>query len=165
MTVRAVPDRGRAKRRKIGTYQELTDYHVIVFNTRFGYGFQHCFPYSPKWQFRFNFFEQHGAPNSPGFKAAFKTLTFGQKIKINFNFFALFFSWIYLLILGMWRKALTILGITLVLMVIVAFLPDVVGRAIGMAWAVLIALTTNYSYYLEKVKGDTSWNPFAGMRW
>jgi len=122
-------------------------------------------PFSPKWQFRFNFFEQHGAPNSPGFKTAFKTLTFGQKIKVNFNFFALFFSWIYLLILGMWRKALTILGITLVLMVIVAFLPDVVGRAIGMAWSVLIALPTNYSYYLEKVKGDTSWNPFAGMRW
>jgi hypothetical protein len=102
---------------------------------------------------------------TPTFKAAYKTLPFGQKIKVNFNFYALFFSWIYLLIVGMWRKALTILGITLVLMVVVAFLPDVVGRAIGVAWSVLIALTTNYSYYLEKVKGDTSWNPFAGMRW
>ena len=43
--------------------------------------------FSPKWQFRFNFFEQHGAPNSPTFKAAYKTLPFGQKIKVNFNLF------------------------------------------------------------------------------
>jgi hypothetical protein len=121
--------------------------------------------FSPKWQFRFNFFNTYGAPNTPAFKAAYKELPFGQKIKVNFNFFALFFSWIYLLILGMWRKALTILGITIVLMILVWFMPDVVGRGVGIAWSLLIALTTNYSYYLEKVKGDTSWNPFAGMRW
>lgn len=122
-------------------------------------------PLSPKWQFRFNFFNQHGAPNSPGFKAGFKELSWGQKVKINFNFFALFFSVIYLLILGMWRKALVILGISLVLGGLVSFMPDVVARGVSVAWSVLIAITTNYSYYLEKVKGDTSWNPFQGMRW
>ena len=108
--------------------------------------------YSPKWQFRFNFFEQHGAPNSPTFKAAYKTLPFGQKIKVNFNFFALFFSWIYFLILGMWRKALTILGLSIVVMVVAAFMPKAVGNGIAIAWSLLIALTANYSYYLEKVK-------------
>jgi hypothetical protein len=122
-------------------------------------------PYSPKWQFRFNFFTAHGAPNTPAFKAAYKALPFGQKIKVNFNFFALFFGCIYLFILGMWRKALTIVGLTVVLAVVLAFLPDVIGRGVAVAWTLLIALTTNYNYYLEKVKGDTSWNPFQGIRW
>jgi hypothetical protein len=121
--------------------------------------------FSPKWQFRFDFFNTYGAPNSPAFKAAYKALPFGQKLKVNFNFFALFFGCIYLFILGMWRKALTILGLTLVLGVILAFLPDPIGRGIAIAWTLFIALTTNYNYYLEKVKGDTSWNPFQGMRW
>jgi len=121
--------------------------------------------FSPKWQFRFDFFNTNGAPNSPAFKAAYKALPFGQKIKVNFNFFALFFGCIYLFILGMWRKALTILGLTLVLGVVLAFLPDPIGRGIAIAWSLFIALTTNYNYYLEKVKGDTSWNPFQGMRW
>ncbi|WP_313348035.1 DUF2628 domain-containing protein [Stenotrophomonas sp.] len=121
--------------------------------------------YSPKWQFRFNFFATHGAPSSPAFKAAYKALPFGQKIKVNFNFFALFFGCIYLFVLGMWRKALTIVGLTVVLAVVLAFLPDVIGRGMAVAWSLLIALTTNYNYYLEKVKGDTSWNPFQGMRW
>lgn len=122
-------------------------------------------PRSPKWQFRFDFFNAHGAPSSPGFKAAYKALPFGQKIKVNFNFFALFFGCIYLFILGMWRKALTIVGLTVVLAVVLAFVPDVVGRGLAFAWSLLIALTTNYNYYLEQVKGDTSWNPFQGIRW
>jgi RNA polymerase sigma-70 factor (ECF subfamily) len=31
-------------------------------------------PLSPKWQFRFDFFDRHGGPASPGFKPAFKAL-------------------------------------------------------------------------------------------
>lgn len=122
-------------------------------------------PLSPKWQFRFNFFDTYGAPNTPAFKAAYKELPFGQKLKVNFNFFALFFGCIYLFILGMWRKALTIIGITVVLMLVLMFLPDAIGRGVGIAWQLLIALTTNYNYYREKRQGDTSWNPFAGIRW
>ena len=52
--------------------------------------------FSPKWQFRFNFFRQHGAPKNPGFKQAWKALSFGDRLKINLNFFALFFGAIYL---------------------------------------------------------------------
>jgi len=122
-------------------------------------------PLSPKWQFRFNFFDTYGAPNTPAFKAAYKELPFGQKLKVNFNFFALFFGCIYLFILGMWRKALTIIGITVVLMIVLMFLPDAIGRGVGIAWQLLIALTTNYNYCREKRQGDTSWNPFAGIRW
>ena len=80
--------------------------------------------FSPKWQFRFNFFQQHGAPKEPGFKQAWKALSFGDRLKINMNFFAFFFGPIYLLILGMWRKALSVLGISIALGVVTAFLTD-----------------------------------------
>ncbi|HHA2432194.1 TPA: DUF2628 domain-containing protein [Stenotrophomonas maltophilia] len=119
--------------------------------------------FSPKWQFRFNFFRQHGAPKNPGFKQAWKALSFGDRLKINLNFFALFFGAIYLLILGMWRKALVVIGINIALAIITMFLPDVVGRMLFIAMNLLVASSTNYSYYLEKVEGRTSWNPFEGM--
>lgn len=121
--------------------------------------------YSPKWQFRFNFFEQHGGPKSPEYKAAFKALPFGQRIKVQMNFFAFFFGWIYFMILGMWRKGLALLGILVVLAMVCAFLPDVVARGVGVGWSVLVGMSANYSYYLDRVKGSTSWNPFEGMRW
>ncbi|OBU67969.1 hypothetical protein A9K58_08360 [Stenotrophomonas maltophilia] len=119
--------------------------------------------FSPKWQFRFNFFQQHGAPKEPGFKQAWKALSFGDRLKINMNFFAFFFGPIYLLILGMWRKALSVLGISIALGVVTAFLPDVVARPVFIALSFLVASATNYSYYLEQVKGKVSWNPFDGM--
>ncbi|MEG2804100.1 DUF2628 domain-containing protein [Stenotrophomonas sp.] len=122
-------------------------------------------PLSPKWQFRFNFFNTYGAPNTPEFKAAYKELPFGQKLKINFNFFALFFSWIYFFILGMWRKALVVLAISIALGIVIQFLPNAVGRGLWAAWQVLLAITANYSYYREKTQGDTSFNPFSGLRW
>jgi len=119
--------------------------------------------YSPKWQFRFNFFQQHGAPKEPGFKQAWKALSFGDRLKVNINFFAFFFNWIYLLILGMWRKAIVVVGIYCALIVLVFVLPEIVVRALWFATSFLVASSTNYSYYQEKVKGNTSWNPFEGM--
>ncbi len=121
--------------------------------------------YSPKWQFRFNFFEKHGAPNAPGFKEALQTLPFGEKVKVNFNFFALFFTWIYLFILGLWRKAIVVLAVTVALYVVAMILPGFIGRTLLVVWSLLVAITTNYAYYLDRVKGNTSWNPFEGLRW
>ncbi|MGE6333268.1 DUF2628 domain-containing protein [Stenotrophomonas sp. NPDC077659] len=119
--------------------------------------------YSPKWQFRFNFFQQHGAPKEPGFRQAWKALSFGDRLKININFFAFFFNWVYLLILGMWRKAIVVVGIYVALIALAFVLPEIVVRALWFATSFLVASSTNYSYYQEKVKGNTRWNPFEGM--
>ena len=50
-------------------------------------------------------------PKSPEYKAAYKALTFGKRILIGMNIWAFFFGFIYFLILGLWRKALTLFGI------------------------------------------------------
>lgn len=56
---------------------------------------------SPKWQFRFAFFDRHGGPRDPAYKEALKTLPFGEKLKVGMNFYALFFGFIYFFILGL----------------------------------------------------------------
>lgn len=121
--------------------------------------------YSPKWQFRFGFFERHGGPASPDFKAAFKALSFGQRLKINMNFFAFFFGFIYFFILGLWRKALVLIGVSLAIGVVAFFLPDAVARGLGVAYSVLVGMSANYAFYLDRIKGSTSWNPWEGVRW
>ena len=121
--------------------------------------------YSPKWQFRFNFFDRHGGPQAPGFKAAFKALKFGEKLKINMNFYAFFFGWIYFFILGLWRKALVLIGLWVLLIVCAFLLPEIVARGLGTAFSVLTGMVANYAFYLDRIKGSTSWNPCEGMRW
>ena len=63
---------------------------------------------SEKWKYRFNFYDQHGFPGfwgaTPEYKAAFKALKVRQRLTIQMNFIAFFCSWIYLFVLGLWKK-------------------------------------------------------------
>lgn len=62
-----------------------------------------------KWKFRFNFYEKHGFPGfwgaTPEYKTAYKELKIRQRLTIQMNFIAFFFSWIYLFVLGLWKKS------------------------------------------------------------
>lgn len=124
--------------------------------------------YPKKWQDRFAFFDAHGAPNTPTYKAAIKALPSG-KMKINFNWLAWLFGPIYFFVLGMWRRALTCIGLCIVLGIITCVLPDkigdVVSRGGGIALSLFYGLSANYGYYLKQVKGKNGWNLFEGMRW
>ena len=69
---------------------------------------------SPSWQKRFDFFNAYGLPNStPESKAAYKALTFLERVKLTSNILAFLFGPIYFFVKGMWRKGLTLLGIDL----------------------------------------------------
>ncbi len=120
---------------------------------------------SEKWQERFSFFDKYGSPKTPEFKAAYKELAFGKRILIGMNIWAFFFGFIYFLILGLWRKALTLFAINIAIFTIIGFLPvnngviNVVGIAVNILWAI----TANYAYYLKETKNDQSWNPFEGV--
>ena len=64
-----------------------------------GYAYQNDPALSDKWKFRFDFFQKHGVSElwgaTPEFKSAVKALDFAQRIKINVNFYAVFFPFIY----------------------------------------------------------------------
>lgn len=124
--------------------------------------------YSAKWQERFAFFDANGGPNDSRFKPAFKALKLGKKILININFIAWFFGPIYLFVLGLWKKNLTLLGVMLLTYVIVGAVfaimgkefPAVIDRGLGIGFAIMYGRVTNYAYYLKEVKGEQGWNPF-----
>jgi len=119
---------------------------------------------SEKWKFRFDFFEKHGVPGhgipTPEFKAAFKALSFGERIKLNSNFYAFFFGFIYYgFFLKLWRQALIILGITLILGLVAAIfnLPDNLLRGLGIGLALVFGMRANALYYLKRTQGDIGW--------
>ncbi len=66
-----------------------------------------------KWKYRFSFYDEHGFPGfwgaSPEYKQALKGLNTRQKIIIRTNVIAFFFSWVYLFVLGLWKKAIVVL--------------------------------------------------------
>ncbi len=73
-------------------------------------------------------------------------------------------------IIGLWKHALVLLGICIAVSVVAGIvLPDqifaAVSRGIDFGFAFLYALITNYNYYRLKVKSQSDWNPFQGMRW
>lgn len=122
-----------------------------------------------KWRVRFDFFEEYGT-NGEYYRQAFKELSFSERINISFNFFGFFFGIIYWLILGMWRKALALLGLFLLLNIVLAVIiigmdipenvADSLTHALGLAVALSTALYSNRAYYLHVVHHSTSWNPF-----
>lgn len=123
------------------------------------YDFQKDASLSDKWKYRFAFYEKNGLPSfwgvTPAWKAAFKDMTFAQKIKISFNFFAWFFSVIYLLILGLWKKAVLVLALNFVV-IIIAVMFDL--GALGYIVNAVTAARANIWYYELKVKGIQTWS-------
>lgn len=128
--------------------------------------------YSQKWQKRFDFFDTHGAPNTPEFKAALKAASFGDRILFNMNIFAFFFGFIYFLILGLWKKGLVLLGVSIGLAIVLNIidfmiggtLSDAVYTGLSIGISVLWGMVANYAYYLKETKGLDGWNPFEGLR-
>jgi lipopolysaccharide export LptBFGC system permease protein LptF len=123
--------------------------------------------FSEKWSRRFAFFDQHGAPSAATFKAALLELGHAERIKVSANIWAFFFGPLYLVVLGLWKKALVLCAIAFTLMALTAVvgLPESVQMGISIGTSMLFAFTTNYAYYLKRVKGQDGWNAFEGIGW
>lgn len=127
--------------------------------------------YPIKWQKHFAFFDTYGAPKTPEHKAAIKQQPYFARFLIMFNFFAYFFGPIYFAIVGLWKKALILLAISLCITMLFATIELIIGRefprpvwtAISLGVSFMWGFTANYAYYLKKVKGLDGWNPFEGF--
>ena len=106
---------------------------------------------SPKWQERFAFFDTYGNPNSPGAKQALSEQGLGYKLRIQANWIAFFFSIIYLLVLGLWKRALAIFAVNIGVNVVL----EIAGYS-GLATAFSFGIaaycmwTTNFAYYRKR---------------
>ena len=116
---------------------------------------------SEKWKKRFAFYDSlPPAPSQwsspPGIQAAMKKLAFKERILVSTNFFAFFFSFIYLgIFLKLWKQAAMVFGAMLVVSAIGAILnlSDNALRALGIAVAYWACFRANYWYFLSKAKG------------
>ncbi|MUL68359.1 hypothetical protein BOO86_28080 [Mycobacterium sp. CBMA 234] len=121
---------------------------------------------APSWQKRFNFFSTYGLPNSsPEAKAAYKSLSFMDKMQLNSNILAFLFGPIYFFVKGMWRKGLTLFGIAVAVMVVLTVLnvSDGLARGAGIGVSLIAMSSANYAYYLHVVYRSESWNLFEGL--
>lgn len=118
---------------------------------------------SPKWRLRFQFFRTHGTPPmwtvDREWGAAVKALGFRDRMRITQNGYAYLFGVLYLLYLGMWRRALTVLAVAAVCTVIaIGFdLPYEVDTAAGMGIAAYLSVRVNVLYYRHRDLGDRGW--------
>jgi hypothetical protein len=122
---------------------------------------------SDKWKFRFDFYDRYGTRSlmnaSDEFKAAFMKLGIADRLKVNANLWAFFFTFIYLFILGLWRQAVLVLAAAIALTAIFVLLGNVlpnfgmVSNVLSMLFSALVAIRTNTWYYHEKTKGGIGW--------
>ena len=118
---------------------------------------------SANWKARFTFFEKYLSPttfkSTPEMSAETKKMSIGQFMLIYTNLFALFLTFIYLGWLGLWRQALMLLAVLVVITITFhAFnLPTSAINAAGMGVSIYACLRTNVWYYIKKVKGGIGW--------
>ncbi|QFH69389.1 DUF2628 domain-containing protein [Enterobacter sp. E76] len=114
---------------------------------------------SEKWKYRFSFYDRYGFPGfwsvKPEYKKAIKELTFRQKATIGMNFYAFFFSFIYLFILGLWKKAILVFFLAFAVQIIAA----IVGyNFLGFVVSIYVAQRTNKWFYEKEVKSFQTWS-------
>jgi len=84
-----------------------------------------------------------------------KELNFSAK----FNFLAFFFSWLYYAIKGMWKKALTLAGLNIILGIVVIMINPKFAQFVAYGISGLAAGMANYDFYRFKVldEGNFWW--------
>lgn len=125
---------------------------------------------SPKWQTRFDHFTSVETMSKEERKATYRK----APLVVKFNCFAFFFGFIYFLILGLWRKGLTLLGLNILISALAfiifqnidtsSYIDQKVSSIIMIAFSVIHAQTANLAYYLHIKKGSKSWNPYEGWK-
>lgn len=112
-----------------------------------------------KWEYRFSFYDEHGFPGfwgaSPEYKQALKGLNTRQKIIIRTNVIAFFFSWVYLFVLGLWKKAIVVLFLAIFSLI---FGYMIGYNVFGFIIAAYVSYNTNRWFYEKEVKGIHTWS-------
>ncbi|EMD9275149.1 DUF2628 domain-containing protein [Cronobacter malonaticus] len=114
---------------------------------------------SDKWKFRFKFIEDNGYPAvlvpTPAWREALKKLSIMERLKVSLNFITYFFSFIYLAILGLWKKSI----LCVLAIFVVAIISNLLNiRALMYIVPFYFACHTNVWYYDLKVKGKQDWS-------
>lgn len=119
-------------------------------------------PVSDAWKDTFRAIEEASLVRG-GLMPVFENVDPGKHRHLMFNGWAFFFGPLYYFALGMWRKALTWVFLTIALsllaavMVVALGLPAAISRAVGIGMQVLYASNANADYYRKQIRGETFW--------
>ncbi|SFU29292.1 zinc-ribbon domain-containing protein [Pseudoduganella namucuonensis] len=115
---------------------------------------------SPGWKARFAVLQKAGGVDMPQSIA----LTMGERAMVRFNLLAFLFGPAYYAVKGMWRKALTLCALSLVLMLLFRMLLAGVGLGgsgfVHTAYLIapaLFATRANVDYFTKMVLRDDGW--------
>lgn len=109
---------------------------------------------SETWKEKFRLIEKAGGPTLPNYKS----LSFGERLKANFNALAFLLGPIYFVAKGLWRQGVLylVLAIAFVVLFEAAGLGKY-GNGIGYGFAAIYAMRANVSYYRKVVLAEVSW--------
>jgi hypothetical protein len=115
-------------------------------------------PVSSAWKAKFYLIERAGGVKLP----KFKTLKFGERMKVNFNVLAFLFGPIYYAFKGMWKKALALFLAAAVVVVVLAVLLELAGagalaNALSYGVSAFFAVRANIDYYKKMVLNENGW--------
>jgi hypothetical protein len=115
-------------------------------------------PVSDTWKAVFSLIQKAGGPPLKNFK----TLTFGERMRVGMNFFAFMLGPLYYAAKGMWKKGLLLFlagnAIIFVVAVICALLKvDVPPQALGAGLSALFGSQANMDFYKKEVLGKSGW--------
>jgi hypothetical protein len=118
----------------------------------------------PGWEKTFALIEKAGGPSLP----RFRELTYWERMRIRFNFWAFIFGPLYYVTKGMWKKAITrffmayaAASITVLVYQALGFKPSAETLwVLIQAWIIYLSVFSHYAnvdYYRKVVLGDNGW--------
>jgi hypothetical protein len=115
-------------------------------------------PVSDAWKTKFKLMEKAGGVKMPQFKA----LTTGERMKLGFGILPFLFGPFYYLAKGMWKKAITLFLLCLVVILLIEIALEMAGlgrfgRSLTYGAGAVYAIRANIDYYKKMVLGQNGW--------
>lgn len=111
---------------------------------------------SDSWRVKFELLEKAGGVKLTNAK----NLPFGERMKVVFNIWALLFGPLYYLAKGMWKKAISLTGISLLAIVVL----EVICQAMGVSDMItnfvsgaVFSTRANIDFYKKVKLGENGW--------
>lgn len=111
---------------------------------------------SKSWQRKFALIEKAGGPDTP----LSKQLDLFDRMRVNFNVWALLLGPIYYVAKGMWRRAITLLIVCVVIGVIAVIILEALHKntnVVDILAPIIFAVRANTDYYKKIVLKNNGW--------
>lgn len=111
---------------------------------------------SDSWKIKFELLEKAGGVKLPNAK----NLSFGERMKVVSNVWGFLFGPFYYLVKGMWKKAVSLLGISILIIVVLEAICQAMGisdRITNFVAGAIFATRANIDFYKKVKLGDNGW--------